>query len=261
MAVNKNFVVKNGIEVATNLIVADADNKRVGIGSTLPRISLDVRGSIASTNTYTSGVSTVFEEFNVGTDGSVLTVLGVGGSVGVGTQNPGFLLDIRSSVSAGQTALFVKGDTKITGNLSVNGDVFLDDITLDQADVATLIVSSSANIVTLNVPTTATINTGIITNISGSSATYTNITGTAVTSNAYNIGAVSVISNARQLQNIASVDATTAATIETVIQNAPNIFTDLSVPGISTLGVTSTTQLTAQNLNVSGISSLGTLQN
>jgi len=261
MAVNKNFVVKNGLEVATNLIIADSANKRVGIGSTVPRISLDVRGSIASTNTYTSGLSTVFTEFNVGANGEVFTVLGIGGSVGVGTQNPGFLLDVRSPVSSGQTALFVRGDTKITGNLNVDGDIFLDDVTLDQADVATLIVSSSANIVTLNVPTTATINTGIITNISGSSAVYTNITGTAVTSNAYNIGAVSVISNARQLQNIASVDATTAATIETVIQNAPNIFTDLSVPGISTLGVTSTTQLTARNLNVSGISSLGTLQN
>ena len=118
MAVNKNFVVKNGIEVATNLIVADADNKRVGIGSTLPRISLDVRGSIASTNTYTSGVSTVFTEFNVGADGSVLTVLGVGGSVGVGTQNPGYLLEVHSPVSTGQTALFVRGDTRVSGNLN-----------------------------------------------------------------------------------------------------------------------------------------------
>ena len=261
MSINKSFVVKNGIEVATNLIVGNSSTKRVGIGSTLPRIDLDVRGSIASTNTYTSGFSTVFTEFNVGENGEVFTVLGIGGSVGVGTQNPGFLLDVRSQVSTGQTALFVKGDTNITGNLNIGGDVSLDDITLDQADIATLIVTSSANVVTLNVPTTATINTGIITNISGSSATYPNITGTAVTSNAYNIGAVPVISNARQLQNIASLDATTAATIENVIQNAPNIFTDLSVPGISTLGVTSTTQLTAQNLNVSGISSIGTLQN
>ena len=261
MSINKNFVVKNGIEVATNLIVADSTNKRVGIGSTIPRIQLDVRGSFASTDSYVSGVSTVFTEFNVGTNGSVLTVLGIGGSIGVGTESPKFLLDINSPLSTGQTALFVRGDTKITGDLSVNGDIFLDDITTDQANINTLIVGISADVVSLNVPTTATINTGIITNISGSSAVYTNITGTAVTSNAYNIGAVPVITNARQLQNIASVDATTAATIETVIQNAPNIFTDLSVPGISTLGVTSTTQLTAQNLNVSGISSLGTLQN
>ena len=118
MAINKNFVVKNGIEVATDLIVADSTNKRVGIGSTFPRISLDVRGSIASTNTYTSGFSTVFTEFNVGANGEVFTVLGIGGSVGVGTQNPGFLLDVRSPVSSGQTALFVRGDTKVTGNLT-----------------------------------------------------------------------------------------------------------------------------------------------
>ena len=67
------------------------------------------------------------------------------------------------------------------------------------------------------------------------------------------IGATSVISSARQLQNIASLDATTTATIESAVANAPNTFTDLSVSGISTLGVTSATNLTAQSLNVSGI--------
>ena len=68
------------------------------------------------------------------------------------------------------------------------------------------------------------------------------------------IDATQVISSARQLQNIASLDATTTATIEAAIQNAPNTFTDLLVTGISTLGVTSATDLTAQQLNVSGVS-------
>ena len=36
MAVNKNFVVKNGIEVITDLIFADSDLDKVGIGSTIP---------------------------------------------------------------------------------------------------------------------------------------------------------------------------------------------------------------------------------
>ena len=67
------------------------------------------------------------------------------------------------------------------------------------------------------------------------------------------IGATGIISAARQLQNIASLDATTTATIESAVANAPNTFTDLSVTGISTLGVTSATNLTAQSLNVSGI--------
>jgi hypothetical protein len=76
------------------------------------------------------------------------------------------------------------------------------------------------------------------------------------TTNSLNIDATQVISSARQLQNIASLDATTTATIESAIANAPNTFTDLNVTGISTLGVTSATNLTAQQLNVSGVSTI-----
>ena len=75
---------------------------------------------------------------------------------------------------------------------------------------------------------------------------------TTVTS--VSIGNTQVISSARQLQNIASLDATTTATIESAIANAPNTFTDLNVTGISTLGITSVTNLTARQINVSGVS-------
>lgn len=73
------------------------------------------------------------------------------------------------------------------------------------------------------------------------------------------IGNTQVISSARQLQNIASLDAVTTATIESVISNAPNTFTDLNVTGVSTLGITSATSLTSQQLNVSGVSTLGVI--
>ena len=42
MAGNKNFVVKNGLEVNTKLILADATNQKVGIGSTAPKYELDL---------------------------------------------------------------------------------------------------------------------------------------------------------------------------------------------------------------------------
>jgi len=71
------------------------------------------------------------------------------------------------------------------------------------------------------------------------------------------IGNTQVVSSARQLQNIASLDETTTATIEAAIANAPNTFADLNVTGISTLGVTSATNLTAQQLNVSGVTTVG----
>ena len=58
MAVDKNFVIKNGIEVNSNLIFADANTKSVGIGSTGPRFTLDVRGGIAATDGNFSGILT-----------------------------------------------------------------------------------------------------------------------------------------------------------------------------------------------------------
>ena len=62
MAVDKNFVIKNGLEVNSNLIVtdvSDSSNKKVGIASTGPRTTLDVRGGIAATDINVSGVATL----------------------------------------------------------------------------------------------------------------------------------------------------------------------------------------------------------
>jgi hypothetical protein len=137
MAINKNFVVKNGLEVNTQLIYADADTNNVGIASTQPRIELDVRGGIAATNVNVSGVSTIGEEFRVGAGiaGTVFTVLGIDNLVGVGTSQPAYILDVRAPVSTGQTALYVQGDVRVTG------DINLDDVNLDNAQIASLVVS------------------------------------------------------------------------------------------------------------------------
>ena len=135
MAVNKNFVIKNGIEVADNLVFASSDLEKVGIGSTVPNDTLDVRGGIAATNFYAAGVVTSTDNFYVGSSGTVFTALTGFGSVGVGTANPIFPLDIRSSASTGTTALYVYGDMRVTG------DINLDDITLDDINATDLNVS------------------------------------------------------------------------------------------------------------------------
>ena len=144
MAVNKNFVVKNGLEVNTNLIVADTDAQKVGIGTTISRYLLHVNGGtgIGASSVYVTGISTVAQEFNVGLGGSIFTVLGnaegtagIGQSVGVGTGEPAYLLDVRAPVSTGQTALYVQGDMRVTG------DINLDDLRLDQLQVSGISVS------------------------------------------------------------------------------------------------------------------------
>jgi hypothetical protein len=58
MAINKNFVVKNGLEVDTNLILADADTNRVGIATTNLQYTLHVNGGIGATHVFVSGVAT-----------------------------------------------------------------------------------------------------------------------------------------------------------------------------------------------------------
>ena len=58
MAVNKNFVVKNGLEVSTNLILADVDSYRVGIGTSIADYTLHVNGGIGATDLYVSGIAT-----------------------------------------------------------------------------------------------------------------------------------------------------------------------------------------------------------
>lgn len=56
---NKNFVVKNGIEVNTNLIFADGDQNRIGIGTTNLTEKLTVDGGIESKSLNVIGVGTV----------------------------------------------------------------------------------------------------------------------------------------------------------------------------------------------------------
>ena len=139
MAVNKNFVVKNGLEVNSQLIFADATSNKVGIASTQPNVELDVRGGIAATNITLSGVSTVGQELRVGSGiaGTVFTVLDAGNVVGVGTSQPAYLLDVRSP-GTGTTALYVQGDARITG------DITLDDIFADYVEITHTAVSAAS---------------------------------------------------------------------------------------------------------------------
>ena len=150
MAVNKNFVVKNGLEVSTDLIIADADTSKVGILTTAPEYTLHVNGGIGVTDSMVSGISTVAENFHVGLAGTIFSVDAVTGigSVGVGTASPEYLLDVRSPVSTGQTALYVQGDMRVTG------DINIDDINLDDATIQDLTVTQNVNLNTISGVTT-----------------------------------------------------------------------------------------------------------
>jgi hypothetical protein len=265
MAVNKSFVIKNGLEVNTQLILADANTNKVGIGSTAPRFELDVAGGIGATDSYVSGISTVFSEFNVGTDGSVLTVLGVGGSVGVGTAIPEYLLDVRSPVSTGQTALYVQGDVKVTG------DLFVDDITFDQADINNLNVTGIATISQLGVTNSTSTTNLTVTGIS-TFDDYIDINDNADISGTLNVGGATTLTGYVDINNSldVSVDVnvgglTTLGGYVDINDNV-DISADLNVVGIATIatvdinaGDINVSNIESTNLNVTGIATIATV--
>ena len=57
-SIDKNFVVKHGLEVNDSLIFANADNKSVGIGTTISGYNFHVIGGIGATNSVVTGIST-----------------------------------------------------------------------------------------------------------------------------------------------------------------------------------------------------------
>jgi hypothetical protein len=266
MAINKNFVVKNGLEVSTNLIIADSDTRRVGIATSQPGYLLDVAGGIGATdvyvrnNLYAVGVGTFATKLSVGTNGTTLT--GVGGSVGLGTALPAYVLDVRSPVSTGQTALYVKGDVRVTGDLFIEDDLSVDEITARQGTITNL---NSIGITTVGFITATNAYVGV--------ATVGFLTATNLTSQQLNVSGISTLgvtsttnltSQQLNVSGISTLGVTSATNLTSQQLNVSGITTvgfitanSFIVSGISTLGVTSATNLTSQQLNVSGISTLG----
>lgn len=124
MAVDKNFVVKNGIEVNSNLIIANANTKKVGIGSTNPRVTLDVRGGIAATDGHFTGVLTC------------TTLRGI--------QDYGVLNGTGANVSGVST---FSGSVNIN-NLTVTGFTTFADISLDEINARNLNLTGIATVPT-----------------------------------------------------------------------------------------------------------------
>ena len=130
------------------------------------------------------------------------------------------------------TVPFSAGIATVTVDIpSIIGDIIVSGTaTITSANIGSLNVSGLTSVVNLY--------SSGITTLGITSTTGINVSG-ATTTNSLNIGTSQVISSARQLQNIASLDATTTATIESAIANSPNDFTNLNVSGIATLGTVS----------------------
>ena len=154
MAVQRNFVVRNGLEVNTSLVFTDTDNQRVGIGSTQPTTNLDVKlGGIAGTDLYMAGLSTFMNDLDcnasvvISAGASVagfttftnIVQTGSGATVGFGTSV--FIASGDITIHSGDVVvghgLSVSGIATFNGNIDANADLDVDGRTeLDTTNIS-----------------------------------------------------------------------------------------------------------------------------
>ena len=117
MAINKNFVIKHGLEVNESLIFAEPTSSNVGIGTTIANYTLDVLGGIGATELNITGVSTV-TTLDVDTKINVGTAVEIDSASGVITATK-FVGD--GSALSGLSALSEGIDIKQDGSLVGTG--------------------------------------------------------------------------------------------------------------------------------------------
>ena len=252
MAVNKNFVVKNGLEVATDVILANATTKNVGIGSTQPEFTLDVRGGIGVTDLQVTGFSTFTQDVQVGSSGSVFYVSNSTGMVGVGTSVPAYTLEVKGPVSTGETALYVYGDMRVTGDLN------LDDITLDDASIQNLTVTDTLHVTGLTTFVGYTTFSDYVHIQDG-----LNVTGTGITADGLNVLGVSTFVGFSTFQDNVFVAGISTFVGFSTFNDYVFIQDGLNVAGVSSVGaaitmypssgIVSATSFYGDGSNLSGI--------
>ena len=148
MAINKNFVIKNGVEVNTNLLVGDSTLNKVGIATTVPGYTLHIgvgagdRGGIGATDLTVTGVATI------GTQNSTSGALNVGG---ISTFSGDIFVGSGATIQANGNAAFA-GITTVGSNLLVGGDLTVDgDYSADEITARNLFLTGIATIPTLGV--------------------------------------------------------------------------------------------------------------
>ena len=288
-AINKNFVIKNGLEVDTNLIFADSQTNKVGIGTTAPQYLLHVNGGIGVTDVYVSGIATITTGIVTNLTSTNLNVTGIGtivtgnitnltntnlnvtgiatiatlNATGIGVTN----FTVYNNLSVGGISTFTNGPVligsgtstgtasqtlQVTGGTYVSGNLGIGSTNPTSA----LFVVGDARVTGVITATTfsGNVNAGVgtITTLSSTNGTITNLTGTAGTITTFN-------STNGTITNLTSTNLTGTAGTITTFNSTSGTITNLTGTA-GTITTLSSTNGTITNLNVTGISTLGTVK-
>jgi hypothetical protein len=247
MAINKNFVVKNGLEVKSNLLVADSDTNRVGVGTTVANHKLHVLGGIGATDVVVSSAltATTADIGSLSVNGIGITNLSVSGlSTFTGFVDANGGIDVTGhteldTLNVSGVSTFV-GVATFQGNLYVGGDLYVaDDVFYDEISGRNISISGVGTLANLFATS------GNISNLTSASIGSTNINitgvGTVATLNAtigtINYGSLTNL-NVTGIGSIASLDVPTGTIdyLTSVNFESTGITTLASSGGITTTG-------------------------
>ena len=207
------------------------------------------------TNIEATGIATfnqtLLTTLNVSAGATITGPLDANGGADISGGN-GLIVTGGATVSAGLT---VTGAIDANGGADISGGAVIDTLAVsDLTDGRVLLAGASgeledsANLTFgdngLTVTGEAVVSAGMT--VSG-----------AFNANSLGIDGTQVVSSARQLQNIASLDAVTTATIEAAIIGAPNTFDNLLVTGISTFQ----DAIDATTINATGVGTFADIRN
>jgi hypothetical protein len=287
LTITGNLSVSGNVSVSGTSFLLSAQSLRITdrditLGVTTDAFGNDVsndttanHGGIAIASTEGSPILNIPQQAGINTDPSTykqLMWIRQGNFSGMGTDAWVF----NYGVSIGNTT-----SVQNLSRLTVGAGFTVFDTYLDATDIRARNITAVNNINSSGIVTAITfsgqINSGVgtITTLGSTSGTITNLTGTAATitninssgihtAAQYYVGATTVLSTVSsqiRLAGIATIDATTKATLERELAFAPNDFDSLNVSGISTLksttliGAGTSTGTAGQVFQVTGISS------
>jgi len=251
MAVNKNFVVKNGLEVAEDLLIVDSTINKVGVGSTVPAATFAVDGGVAAVDGLFVGVLTAYNGLDVGSGGTVFNVNGQAGYVGVNTTATTHSLEVVAG--AGGTAIDVTGGINVSAEvivgagLTVTGASDLTSVDADRLIVSGVSTFSNVNangiggtsIIISGVSTFSNINadgiggTSII--ISGVS-TFSGVNADGIGATSISVSGISTFNGVKVGDPAGVITATSASGIVTYYGDGSNL-TGIATQLTATIGV------------------------
>jgi hypothetical protein len=280
--ITKNFIVKNGLEVNGGLFIVNTDNNKVGVGTSVLTHDFNVRGGIGVTNAVVTGITTVNEFI------STYSQLGIATAsyyrVGTTTvfETTGGLVSLSGIQTIDATAKATLANRLFTGqvdidNLSIIGVATFNNYSFVNKDIVVSGLTTTNYLWVSGVSTFIGITTNQSTifannlSVAGVStfAGITTVTGETLFTKQLNVSGVGTIpildgtTATYTTGNLGTLNATTGNIVTGVVTtlSGTNIsysgiatIGTLGVSAISTLGVTSTTNLTTQQLNVSGLS-------